>query len=265
MYVYHRSPSRRRVVLAPSKSLITTLHADQDARRTRGLRWTTEGRARDRGLLRCQRYKAGRASAAEFITADGLELDSFPSASTGATYAAVLAGTATPCFGRNRAGPAGTACVPVRDRNDWATKPWQDIESGIDKLIADGIADPKRLGVMGWSYGGYLASWVLGHSDRFVAYSIGAPVVDLLSYHGTADIRDFIPHYFTPLSLDRIPRSEPALALKKTSAKCSPGTGDRRPRAALAGDVLYRMLDELGVDVTMVAYPGHRTAFASRS
>src|ERR1043165_5203696 len=51
---------------------------------------------------------------------------------------------------------------------------------------------------MGWSYGGFIAAWAAGHSDRLKAISIGAPVTDLLSYHGTADIRDFIPSYFLP-------------------------------------------------------------------
>jgi len=178
-----------------------------------------------------------------------------------------------------RPNPRGTggygAAFRAANRNDWANMPWLDIESGIDKLVADGIADPKRLGVMGWSYGGYLASWVLGHSDRFLAYSIGAPVTDLLSFHGTADIRDFLPHYFdqreapdssldemrhAPLSLELLRTQSPAWHLKPTPAKVLIQHGDADDRVPLSqGTLLYRLLDELGVDVTMVVYPrsGH--------
>src|ERR1700755_2271400 len=73
-----------------------------------------------------------------------------------------------------------------------------EINAGIDKLIADGIADPDRLGLMGWSYGGFMAAWAIGHSDRLRGLSGGAPVVDLLSFHGTTDIRDFVPTYSPP-------------------------------------------------------------------
>ena len=39
--------------------------------------------------------------------------------------------------------------------------------AGVDGLVADGLADPQRLGVTGGSYGGYLTSWIVGHTDRF--------------------------------------------------------------------------------------------------
>jgi dipeptidyl aminopeptidase/acylaminoacyl peptidase len=181
-----------------------------------------------------------------------------------------------------RPNPRGTggygAAFRAANRNDWAAMPWLDIETGIDKLIADGIADPKRLGVMGWSYGGYLASWVLGHSERFRAFSIGAPVTDLLSFHGTADIRDFLPHYFdqreqpdtsldemrhAPLSLELLRAQSPAWHLRPTPAKVLIQHGEVDDRVPLSqGTLLYRLLDELGVDVTMVIYP--RSAHALR-
>ena len=144
------------------------------------------------------------------------------------------------------------------NRGDWGGMDWIDINAGIDKVIADGIADPDRLGLMGWSYGGYMAAWALGHSDRFKAVSVGAPVVDLLSFHGTADIRDFIPSYFGPVpaSLDTLRAHSPLWHLKKTNAKVLIQHGEADDRVPLSqGTMLYRMLDELGVDVTMVTYP----------
>ena len=61
-----------------------------------------------------------------------------------------------------------------------------DIMTGIDSLIDQGIADPDRLGVMGWSYGGFLTAWIVGHSNRFKAASIGACSTDWMSWYGAS-------------------------------------------------------------------------------
>jgi dipeptidyl aminopeptidase/acylaminoacyl peptidase len=159
--------------------------------------------------------------------------------------------------------------------NDWGGMDWLDINAGIDSLIARGIADPARMGMMGWSYGGFMSAWAIGHSDRFRAISVGAAVTDLLSYHGTADLRDFIPHYFeqvempdlaldemrhAPLSLEQLRAHSPLWQLRRTRAKVLIQHGENDERVPLSqGTMLYRLLDELGVDVRMVIYPrsGH--------
>lgn len=159
-----------------------------------------------------------------------------------------------------RPNPRGTGgyglAFRAANQNDWGGMDWLDINAGIDKVIADGIADPKRLGLMGWSYGGFMAASAIGHSDRLRAISVGAPVVDLLSFHGTTDIRDFLPAYFPGLPLDRLREHSPLWHLQKTSAKVLIQQGDADDRVPLSqGQMLYRMLLELGVDATMVVYP----------
>ncbi|HYC58563.1 MAG TPA: S9 family peptidase [Thermoanaerobaculia bacterium] len=149
------------------------------------------------------------------------------------------------------------------NRADWGGMDWADVNAGIDKVIADGIADPRRLGLMGWSYGGFLAAWAVGNSDRFRAISVGAAITDLLSYHGTADVRAFIPSYFEGMSPDLLRAHSPVWNLKKTSAKVLILHGENDERVPLSqGTMLYRLLDDLGVDVTMVVYP--RTAHGPR-
>ena len=64
---------------------------------------------------------------------------------------------------------------------------FDDVMSGVDSLIEQGIADSNRLGVMGWSYGGYLTAWIIGHTDRFKAASVGAPATDWITYYGQSD------------------------------------------------------------------------------
>ena len=61
---------------------------------------------------------------------------------------------------------------------------FQDLMTGVDKVVADGIADPERMGVRGWSYGGILGGWTITQTDRFKAASIGAGVYDWTSEYG---------------------------------------------------------------------------------
>ncbi|OKJ39145.1 dipeptidyl aminopeptidase [Streptomyces sp. CB01580] len=55
---------------------------------------------------------------------------------------------------------------------------WTDIVTGIDLLITSGVADPDRLGIGGWSHGGFMAAWAVGHTDRFRASLMGAGISD---------------------------------------------------------------------------------------
>ena len=64
---------------------------------------------------------------------------------------------------------------------DWGDGPMRDVMDGVDSLIADGLADPDRLGVTGGSYGGYLTSWMVGHTDRFKAAVTCRSVNDMTS------------------------------------------------------------------------------------
>lgn len=79
---------------------------------------------------------------------------------------------------------------------DWGGMDYQDLMTGVDAVVKMGVADENRLGVMGWSYGGYMTSTIVTKTKRFKAASAGAPVTNLMSFTGTADIPDFIPDYF---------------------------------------------------------------------
>jgi dipeptidyl aminopeptidase/acylaminoacyl peptidase len=74
---------------------------------------------------------------------------------------------------------------------------------GVDEVIKMGIAEESNLGVMGWSYGGFMSSWIVGHADRFKAASIGAPVVDLAHQNLTDDIAGFL-HPILKMILGRL-------------------------------------------------------------
>ncbi len=73
-------------------------------------------------------------------------------------------------------------------RGRWGELDLPEQLAAVDALIAEGIADPDRLAVTGYSYGGYMTAWAITHTDRFKAAVVGAPLTDLESATRTSDI-----------------------------------------------------------------------------
>jgi dipeptidyl aminopeptidase/acylaminoacyl peptidase len=71
---------------------------------------------------------------------------------------------------------------------DWGPGPMRDVLAGVESLVADGLADPARLGVTGGSYGGYLTNWIVAHDDRFAAAMTCRSVSDVAMLMLTGDI-----------------------------------------------------------------------------
>ncbi len=74
------------------------------------------------------------------------------------------------------------------NHRDWGPGPMRDVLAGVDALIADGLADPARLGITGGSYGGYLTNWIIAHDDRFRAAMTCRSVSDMTMLFLTGDI-----------------------------------------------------------------------------
>lgn len=70
----------------------------------------------------------------------------------------------------------------------WGLADERDLLDPLDELVADGLADPARLALTGYSYGGYLTCWLTGRTDRFAAAIAGGVVADLTSMWGTSDV-----------------------------------------------------------------------------
>ncbi|MBI2764781.1 MAG: S9 family peptidase [Chloroflexi bacterium] len=77
---------------------------------------------------------------------------------------------------------------------DWAGEDYKDIMAVLDAALTRPYLDPARTGIWGYSYGGFMTAWTIGHTDRFKAAVCGAPCFDLESMYGTSDIG----HYFMP-------------------------------------------------------------------
>ncbi len=74
---------------------------------------------------------------------------------------------------------------------DMGGKDFQDIMRGIDYLIQQSIVDPNRVGIMGWSYGGFMTAWAVTQTNRFKAALMGAGVSDFHSFHAQSNIPDW--------------------------------------------------------------------------
>lgn len=72
--------------------------------------------------------------------------------------------------------------------NDWGGKDFEDIMAGLDAAIANGGIDPRRLGIAGGSYGGFITNWAIGHTDRFQAAVTMRSVVNMATMFGTSDL-----------------------------------------------------------------------------
>jgi dipeptidyl aminopeptidase/acylaminoacyl peptidase len=70
----------------------------------------------------------------------------------------------------------------------WGLKDSEDVLAGVDAALSKYRLDPKRLGVGGYSYGGFLTNWIIGHTTRFAAAVSGAGISNWVSDYGTADI-----------------------------------------------------------------------------
>ena len=93
------------------------------------------------------------------------------------------------------------------NHRDWGPGPMRDVLAGVDALVADGLADPKRLGLTGGSYGGYLTNWIIGHDDRFRAAMTCRSVSDMSMLFLTGDISG---GDWATLEFDATPWSDPA-------------------------------------------------------
>ncbi len=146
---------------------------------------------------------------------------------------------------------------------DWGGGDTQDVLAGVDALVKRGVADSASVGVMGWSYGGYLTAITIARTQRFRAASVGAGITDLISYSGTADIPGFVPTYYGGDFWDHEEAYRKGSAIANIKNVTTPTLiqhGDLDVRVPIGqGYQLYYALKRRGVPVRMLVYPqqGH--------
>ncbi|MGN6812786.1 MAG: S9 family peptidase, partial [Thermomicrobiales bacterium] len=144
---------------------------------------------------------------------------------------------------------------------DWGGEDYLDLMAVVDETLKRPYADAERLGIYGYSYGGYMTSWTIGQTDRFKAAVCGAPCFDLESFFGTSDIG----HVFGRTQFGAAPHED-----REWYAQHSPSTyayrvttptlivqGEQDHRCPIGqGEQMFIALKEAGCEVEFARYPG---------
>jgi dipeptidyl aminopeptidase/acylaminoacyl peptidase len=142
---------------------------------------------------------------------------------------------------------------------DWGFGDYEDLMSGVDRVIDMGVAHPDSLLVMGWSYGGYMTSFLVTKTDRFQAASMGAGLPNMISMVTTTDIPDYIAAHFGGEFWDDYETYEKHSAMYRIANVTIPtqvvhGQNDLRVPFT-QGQEFYTALRRRGIPTEMVVYP----------
>jgi dipeptidyl aminopeptidase/acylaminoacyl peptidase len=239
-----------RVLPTPS---ITPL--DMRAVATQLVRWTSDGRTID-GLLSLPPQAAqGRVPLIVDVHGGplGAWLDGYNQ------FTNFLVGQGWAVLRVNPRGSSGRgAAFAAANKNDLGGGDYRDIMAGVDAVLKQFPIDPQRLALIGYSYGGEMAGFVEGKTDRFKAIVSGAPVIDQFSEYGTESDSWYDRWYFgkpwehmadawrqSPLS---------GAAHARTPFLLLQGEGDTTDPLGQSQE-MYRALRQMGVPVEMVQYP----------
>jgi len=185
------------------------------------------------------------------------------------TYTNVLAGKGYAVFQPNYRGSTGygEAFQTAISGSYWPLAA-EDILSGVDTLVARGIAAPDSLGMMGWSAGGHWSNWTLVTTDRFKAISSGAGVSNWISLYAQTDVQaprqyylggdatrggpnkpwDNFDHWWAESPLRYIARAKTPTLLH---------SGEKDERIPMAQNLeLHMALKQRGVPTEFLVYPG---------
>lgn len=153
---------------------------------------------------------------------------------------------------------------------DWGDKEVLDLQAGVDKAIAIGVADPNRMCVTGWSYGGILTDYMIASTDRFKCAISGAGTANALSFYGVdqyilqydneigppwKDLQTYLKISYPFLHADKLVHT-PTMFMGGTSDMNVP---------LLGGEQMYEALKSLGVPTELVVYPGQFHGFTKPS
>jgi dipeptidyl aminopeptidase/acylaminoacyl peptidase len=144
------------------------------------------------------------------------------------------------------------------NRGDWGGGDFKDCMAAVEAVLARGDTDSNRLGIGGWSYGGFMAEWAITQTNRFKAAVSGAGLFDLAAEFGTETGPAYDEWYFgTPWeNPERFAKSSPYMYIKnaKTPTLILQGENDTTDPMGQS-TALYRALKRYKVETELVTYP----------
>lgn len=145
---------------------------------------------------------------------------------------------------------------------DYFTLGFDDIMTGVDYLIAEGIVDGDHMGVLGWSAGGHWSNWILTHTDRFKAISSGAGTMNWISMYAQSDVqrnRQFYigDEFMYDDNFDTYFNQSPLKYIKNAKTPTMIHVVEGDPRVPSPQSVeLFMALKKLNVPTELFMYPG---------
>jgi dipeptidyl aminopeptidase/acylaminoacyl peptidase len=148
---------------------------------------------------------------------------------------------------------------------DFGYGDFRDILAGVDTVLQSEPIDPKKLGILGWSYGGYMTMWAVTQTDRFAAAVAGAGVANFQSYYGQNRIDQWMIPFFGASVYDDpwiYARSSPITFIKATKTPTLVLHGDRDSEVPTPqGYEFWHAIKALGVPTELVIYEGEGHSF----
>ena len=149
---------------------------------------------------------------------------------------------------------------------DWGGEDYLDLIAAVDLVAERPYVDGGRLGIHGYSYGGFMTTWTIGHNHRFKAAVAGAPCIDLYSMYGTSDIGISFGEAQWGGSLvnaaDKLIKRSPITYAENVATPVLLLHGESDHRCPIAqSEEYFTVLKRLGKEVEFVRFPGCSHAF----
>ena len=143
---------------------------------------------------------------------------------------------------------------------DWGGGDFRDVMAALDRVLERPYADPDRVGIFGYSYGGYMTAWSISHTDRFQAAVCGAPIFNLTSDFGTSDVAyQGLEHFAGGAPNDEkewyLAHSPSTFAHQTTPTLIVHGESDHRCPIG-EGEEMFTALKKCGCATEFARYPG---------
>jgi dipeptidyl aminopeptidase/acylaminoacyl peptidase len=232
--------------------------------------WQSEGFKVQGMLIEPRTLVAGRSYPLVVLVHGGPAYAHYPLFPIGPdSHDAVLASEGYYVFMPNPRGSYGQGeAFTQANVKDFGYGDLRDILAGVDAVLKSAPVDPQRIGIAGWSYGGYMVMWALTQTNRFKAAVAGAGLADWLSYYGTNNIDTWMIPYFGASVYDDpkvYERSSPITFIRNVHTPTLLLGGDRDAEVPLSQSYEYwNALKRLGVTTEFVVYPDEGHFFFKR-
>jgi dipeptidyl aminopeptidase/acylaminoacyl peptidase len=187
------------------------------------------------------------------------------------TWSELLAARGYVVFSPNYRGSTGRGVAYSKaDHQDLGGKEFDDVLDGIDFLVQQGYVDPERVGIGGFSYGGYFSAWAATrHTERFKAASMGAGIANWISFTGTSDIpyENSMVHWNLEIfkNMEKVWNRSPLAHVEKSQTALLISHGEKDDRVPIGqGWEIYTAMKLLGKAVEFDIYPREAHGWAER-